>query len=165
MQVAIFQQHAAQPHRGVIGDGKERKTLEVIVKTLDLEHVVNFMGVIPNNEIPKYLVQGDVFVLPSLSEGFPNVVLEAMAAGLPIVSTNIGGLSEIIHNEENGYLVEPKNPEQLANKILKILKNPEIDHIMSLNNMEKVKEYSWESVTESLENIYINILVTLKGKI
>jgi len=163
--MVIIQNEENNTNLLIIGIGPEKKSLEMMVKKLHLEHFVKFIGDIAYTEIPKYLVQADVFALPSVSEGFPNVILEAMAAGLPIVSTNIGGLSEIIHNEENGYLVEPKNSEQLAYKILEILKNPEIGHIMSLNNMEKVKEYSWESVIESLENIYINILTTSKGKI
>jgi glycosyltransferase involved in cell wall biosynthesis len=143
----------------IIGDGEERKSLEEAVIKSHLEKVVIFNGKIPNKDIPKYLVQGDVFVLPSLSEGFPNVILEAMAAGLPIVSTNIHGLSEIIRNEENGYLVEPKNPQQLADKLLQILKNPIQSKKISSNNIEKVKKYSWKNVIECLEDVYLKVLI------
>jgi glycosyltransferase involved in cell wall biosynthesis len=142
----------------IIGDGEDRKSLEAMVIKLHLEKVVIFNGKIPNKDIPKYLVQGDVFVLPSLSEGFPNVLLEAMAAGLPIVSTNVNGLSEIIINEENGYLVEPKNPQQLADKLLQILKNPIQSKKFSNNNIEKVKNYSWKNVIECLEDVYLKVL-------
>jgi glycosyltransferase involved in cell wall biosynthesis len=138
----------------IIGDGEERKSLEKLVLKLHLENVVTFIGEIPNENIPSYLVQGDVFVLPSLSEGFPNVLLEAMAAGLPIVTTNTKGLSDIIRNEENGYLVEPKNPQQLAEKLLMILKNSTQSKKISNNNIEKAKKYSWKNVVERLEDIY-----------
>jgi len=143
----------------IIGDGEDRKSLEEMVMKLHLEKVVIFIEKIPNKDIPKYLVQGDVFVLPTLSEGFPNVILEAMAAGLPIVSTNVNGLSEIIRNEENGYLVEPRNPQQLADKLLQILKNPIQSKNFSNNNIEKVKKYSWKNVIKYLEDVYLKVLV------
>jgi glycosyltransferase involved in cell wall biosynthesis len=143
----------------IIGDGEERKSLEDMVMKLQLENVVIFIGEIPNKDIPTYLVQGDVFVLPSLSEGFPNVLLEAMAAGLPIVSTNIKGLSDIIRNEKNGYLVEPKNPQQLAEKILMVFNNSTQSKKFSNNNIEKVKKYSWKNVVKCLEDIYLKVLV------
>lgn len=142
----------------LVGDGTQRKFLEGMIKELLLEKVVIFKGTIQNTEVPHQLSQADVFVLPSLSEGFPNVILEAMAAGLPIVATNVGGLAEIIKDKENGYLVEPKNPEQLAQKLLLILENPEIQKNMSYMNIQKAKEYSWESVACDLETIYSNTL-------
>jgi glycosyltransferase involved in cell wall biosynthesis len=139
----------------IIGDGEDRKSLEEMIIKLHMEEVVIFQGRIPNEDVLKYLVQSDVFVLPSLSEGFPNVILEAMAVGLPIVSTNVGGLYEIIKNSENGYLVEPKNPQQLADKLLQILKDPTQSKNFSYNNIEKVKKYSWKNVVERLEDIYL----------
>jgi len=146
----------------LVGDGYYRKSLEKMIKKLEIEKAVTFTGKIPNTEIPKYLSNSDVFVLPSLSEGFPNVVLEAMAAGLPIVASNIGGLSELIKNNENGYLVETKNPEQLADGLLKILQNPEIKTKMSQNNLKKAKNYSWESVVFDLEKIYLDTIKSSK---
>jgi len=143
----------------IIGDGEERKSLEKLVLKLHLENVVTFIGEIPNENIPSYLVQGDVFVLPSLSEGFPNVLLEAMAAGLPIVTTNTKGLSDIIRNEENGYLVEPKNPQQLAEKLLMVLNNSTQSKKFSNNNLDEVKKYSWKNVVICLEDVYLKVLV------
>lgn len=142
----------------IIGDGEDRKSLKELVTTLDLEKEVIFIGKIPNNDVSKYLIEADVFVLPSISEGFPNVILEAMAAGLPIVSTNVYGLSEIIINEENGYLVEPKNPQQLANRLLQILENPLKSKNFSNNNIEEVKKYSWNNIIGYLEEVYLKVL-------
>jgi len=142
----------------IIGEGEERKSLETLVLKLHLENVVIFTGDILNKNIPSYLIQGDVFVLPSLSEGFPNVLLEAMAAGLPLVTTNINGLSEIIRNEENGYLVEPKNPQQLAEKILMVLNNSTQSKKFSNNNLKIVKKYSWKNIVICLEDVYLKVL-------
>ena len=92
----------------IIGDGVERESLERLVEKLGLGDHVNFIGKVPNERVPEYMIASDVFVLPSLSEGFPVTILEAMASGLPIVATNVGGLPEIIKENENGFLVKQK---------------------------------------------------------
>jgi len=101
------------------------------------------------------MAASDVFVLPSLSEGFPVTVVEAMASGLPIVATTIRGLPEIIKDgKKNGFLVEPKNPEQIAEKVLLVLENDKLRERISEKNKEKAKGYSWEAVIEKLERVY-----------
>ena len=141
----------------LVGDGDERGNLEKLVKGLSLEEYVKFVGKVPNEKVPEYMAASDVFVLPSLSEGFPVTVLEAMASGVPIIATNVGGLPEIIKDGENGFLVEPKNPEKIAEKVLLILEDDGLRERISRNNKEKVKGYSWESVIERLEKVYLKI--------
>jgi len=80
----------------LVGDGEERDKLEDLVKKLKLEKYVIFIGKVPYDEVFKYMVASDIFVLSSLSEGLPNVILEAMASGLPIVATRVGGIPDII---------------------------------------------------------------------
>lgn len=142
----------------LVGDGEERQALEELVKELDLEEDVKFIGKVPNEEVPEYMVGSDAFVLPSLSEGFPNVVLEAMASALPIVASKVGGLPEIVKDGENGFLVEPKNPGQIAEKVLLLFGGEELRKSISRNNKEKAKDYSWESVVERLEEVYLEVL-------
>jgi len=142
----------------LVGDGKEKKKLEKVVVELVLEGCVRFIGKVPNGEIPEYMVVSDVFVLPSLSEGFPNVVLEAMASELPIVATNVGGLPEIIKDGVNGFLVEPKDPEQIAEKVLLLLEDDQLRDKLSRNNRKEVKRYNLGSVVERLEEIYQSCL-------
>ena len=142
----------------LVGDGEERLALQELVKELDLEDRVTFVGKVLNEEIPGYMIASDVFVLPSLSESFGIVNLEAMACGLPIVASKVGGLPEIVKNGVNGFLVEPKNPEQISDKVLLLLGDDVLRERISKNNKDKVKDYSWESVVERLEKVYQNHL-------
>jgi len=138
----------------IVGDGTERERLEKLVKKFDLTKNVLFVGRISNEDIPKYMTLSDVLVLPSLKEGFPNILLEAMASGLPVIATNIGGISEIIKNGENGFLVEPKNSKAIAEKILSLFENNELCKIIIEKNQEDVKKYNWEDIAEKLEEKY-----------
>jgi len=142
----------------LVGDGAEEEELRQLVERLSLGNWVSFIGKIPNEKIPEYLAASDVFVLPSLSEGLPNVILEAMASGLPIVASKVGGLPEMIKNGENGFLVEPKSPEQIAKKVLLLLGDNELKEKISKNNKEKAKDYSWESIVIKLEKVYQSLL-------
>lgn len=141
----------------LVGQGEERERLEQLAKSLGLNDYVRFIGEIPNEEVPEYMAASDVFVLPSLSESFGIVNLEAMASGLPIVATRVGGLPEIIKEGNNGFLVEPKNPKEIAEKVLLILKDEELSSRISRSNKEKAKRYSWESIVERLEEVYQTI--------
>ncbi|GAH49238.1 unnamed protein product, partial [marine sediment metagenome] len=80
----------------IVGRDFQRGKIQKLALEKNLDQKVLFTGFIPPDKIPEYMVAADVFVLPSLSEGFPNVLLEAMAAGLPIVATNVGGVPEIV---------------------------------------------------------------------
>jgi N-acetyl-alpha-D-glucosaminyl L-malate synthase BshA len=142
----------------LIGDGKEKQNLEKLVKKLKLEKHVKFIGKIQNEEIPKYMALSNIFVLPSLSEGFPLTILEAMACGLPIVTTMVRGIPEVVEDGENGFLVEPKNPKEIAEKVLLLLKDDKLREKISNNNKEKAKKYSWENVVEKLEKVYLKVL-------
>lgn len=141
----------------LLGDGEERQDLEALTRKLNLEDFITFAGRVPNAEIPEYMTASDVLLLPSLSEGFPVVVLEAMACGLPIVSTNVRGLPEIVVNGENGFIVEPEDPDALAEKVLQLLNDEGIRRRMGEYNRCHVKQYSWENVIERLEAVYDSV--------
>jgi len=142
----------------LVGDGEERQRLESLVAKLDLDKHTTFIGQIPNEKVSQYMAASDVFVLPSLSEGLPVVTLEAIACGLPIVVTDIAGISEIIKDGENGFLVEPENSVEIAEKVLMLLGNGELRKQISQNNLEKSKNYSWEAVVDKLEDVYQGVL-------
>jgi glycosyltransferase involved in cell wall biosynthesis len=85
------------------------------------------------------------------------VILEAMASGLPIIATNVGGVPMIVNNEVNGFLVEPKNPKQICEKMLLLFKDKKLREKISYNNKIEAKKYSWESVIDKLEKVYFKI--------
>ncbi len=150
-----------QQHLGVrlliVGDGEERQNLEELADKLNLKKWVSFLGQTPSERIPEYMVASDIFVLPSLSEGFPLTILEAMASGLPIVTTRVRGLPEIVKDGENGFLVEPQNPGQIAERVLLILSDDALRERMAKNNWQQAKQYSWQNVAKSLEEIYSRV--------
>ena len=97
----------------------------------------------------------DVFVLPSLSEGFPVVILEAMAAGIPIVASRVGGLKEVVVDRETGFLVEPGNPNELAKNIKKLLENEETRKNFAKAGSNRVKEnFPIEKTLDRIESLW-----------
>jgi glycosyltransferase involved in cell wall biosynthesis len=142
----------------LVGDGEKRRSLESLAKNFSLSNNVVFVGKVANDAIPKYMAAADILVLPSLSEGFPNTLLEAMASGLPIIATNITGIHEIVKDGENGFLVEPKNPEDIADRITKLLDDAPLREIISHNNKEKSKQFSWSHIVDIIESVYMNVL-------
>jgi glycosyltransferase involved in cell wall biosynthesis len=107
----------------IVGDGPLRAELEKRARELHIESSVNFCGI--RNDIPDLLRMADVFVLPSLKEGLPLCVLEAMACALPVVATDVGGTHEALQNGINGLLVPARNPKALSEAIISLFDNPE----------------------------------------
>ncbi|MEK7076381.1 MAG: glycosyltransferase family 4 protein [Patescibacteria group bacterium] len=105
----------------IIGDGELRPELEKMIREKGLERKVFLLGQIP--DAYRFLPAFDVFVLPSVKEGFPWALIEAMSAKLPVVATDVGAVPEIIDDHKNGLLVKPKDPVELANKIKEVLEN------------------------------------------
>ena len=104
-----------------LGDGELRGELSGQVKTLGLEKQVLFLGM--RNDVPEIISCSDLFVLPSINEGFGVVLLEAMAMKCPVVATNVGGVPEVVLDGETGILVPPRDPVQLARGIIRLLKD------------------------------------------
>src|SRR5206468_6327810 len=106
-----------------VGEGDARPSLEWLVRQLDLTDIVRFAGARPNEPNLHHLF--DISVLCSLSEAFPNTIVEAMAAGKPVVATDVGGVMDAVVEGETGALVPPRAPVALANAIEQLLLHPE----------------------------------------
>jgi glycosyltransferase involved in cell wall biosynthesis len=142
----------------IAGDGPERKRLENLSKRLNVYNHVRFLGMVDRLKIASLMSESDIFVLPSISEGFPLVVLEAMACGLPIIATKVGGLPEVIEEGRNGLLVNPRDSVALASSILLLLQNEAQRDIIAEENRKKSMLFGWERVVSVLEEEYRRIL-------
>lgn len=135
----------------IIGEGRQRAQLEELIKKYGLENKVFLAGRIP--EAFKYLKAFDIFVLSSLKEGFPWIILEVMAAEIPIIATDVGALPEIIKNGEEGILIPPKNSQQLSEKILELIKNPKNYLKLRDQAKEKLKQFSLQKMVTETEQL------------
>jgi glycosyltransferase involved in cell wall biosynthesis len=150
----IIHQKLPEAKLVLVGDGEEREHLETLTDNLGIRECVEFAGRVPHERVQDYMNQAEVFVLPSLSEGFPVTILEAMACGLPVVATRVGGIPDIIDDDANGYLIDTKNPEQIAEALLKLLQDKQLRKDISENNREGVRRYRWDAVAATLEGVY-----------
>lgn len=110
----------------IIGDGPERQNLRLLCESLNLSKEIRFIGKVPPTLIASYLTRTDIFIAPSYSEGRPNTVLEAMAAGIPVIGTNIDGIKELIQHAVSGLLFPPGDTEQLARHITHLRNSAEL---------------------------------------
>jgi glycosyltransferase involved in cell wall biosynthesis len=122
----------------IVGDGRERGELERLAQRLHIEHAVEFLGY--QDAVESILVTLDLFVLPSLTEGIPLALLEAMGAGLPAVATAVGGVPEVIENGVSGVLVPPNDPLALRTAISSLLEHPDDRARIGANAVRRVQE-------------------------
>jgi len=141
----------------IAGKGPLASQLKELSIELGISDKVKFLGF--KNNIPELLSVIDIFVLPSLWEGMPNVVLEAMAAGKPVIATDTGGSKDIIRSNVNGVLVEPENSEALAEAILKLLGDPAQRQRLGQSARETVKKrFSIDKTISKTEQVYTQFL-------
>jgi len=146
----------------IIGEGEERKNLESLIAQMNLKNTVILAGRIDN--AAKLLRGFDIFCCSSVKEGFPYAILEAMSAGLPIVSTKVGGISDMISDNQNGLLAEAKNPQDLAKKIIEIINNPEFGQKLGAQAKMYVEEkFSFDKMVGKTKEVYFNRQNPLPG--
>ena len=137
----------------IIGDGQERNNLIDQIKNRGLDKSVFLAGFIDN--APDFLNAFDIFVLPSLKEGLPYVLLEAGLASLAIIATNVGGIPDIIKNNETGFLIPPKNTQSLAEAISFLIDNKDKREAVSRSLQVNIKsQFSFEKMLEETIKLY-----------
>jgi glycosyltransferase involved in cell wall biosynthesis len=107
------------------GSGEMRSELETLTRQLGLTQNISFLGAVEHRQVPELLKDVDIFVMPSILEGFGVAAVEAQAMEIPVVATKVGGIPEAVKDGITGILVEPRNPEQLATAIIELIENPE----------------------------------------
>lgn len=137
----------------IVGDGPEREKVEQIIVGLDLRKNIIMLG--PRDDIPDLLKISDCFVLTSRSEGLSCSIIEAMASGLPVVATNVGGNSELIEEGKNGYLVQVDDSVALADGVKKIILNISIKKKYGERSSAIIRnQYSLDLMIENYVNLY-----------
>jgi len=141
----------------LVGDGPLRLAVEKTVVEMELEGKVLFLGI--RDDVPKLLAASDLFVFSSDYEGVPLAVLEAMAAGKPVVATAVGGVPELIEDGETGILVPPRNPEALAQGILRLAKDASLRQRMGKAARERAQErFDISRIAREYEALYLRLL-------
>jgi len=135
------------------GENPEKEKMGKFIKKHNLKNI-NLIEFIDN--AASYLKVFDIFILPSLKEGLPYTILEAMAAEIPIIATDVGGIPEMIENNVNGILIKPKNHKLIKEKILYLMNNPEISKDLSQKARSKiVKIFTLEKIVQKTKKIYL----------
>lgn len=143
-----------------VGDGKDLVELKQKTKKMNLEKNFVFTGYISGEEKINIFKNAHIFVFPSYTEGFPTVILEAMASGAALIFTPVGGLADTMMDGKNGYIVKsmPPNPEEIAKKIIQLVENPRLMIKMSENNLIEAKEkFDAKILSEEIRKIYEQI--------
>lgn len=142
----------------LIGDGEERGFVESEVKKRRLEKYFLLTGHLPKEKVYEFLISSDVFVLPSLYEFFPYVLLEAMSLGVPVVATRVGGVDEMIKNNFNGILIPPMDEKEIVYAIMRILNDKKLSQILIKNSFLEIKNYNQEKTVRDTFNLYREII-------
>lgn len=143
----------------IIGDGPLRTWLEGYAEELKISRYVVFTGFYEHENLPEILDILDIFVLPSLGESLPFVIMEAMAMEKPVIASYVGGVSEVVLHGETGLLVEPKCVQALTKSILSLLKEPLLSQRLGSNGKKLVSEkFSVQKSVKILESMYSQLL-------
>ena len=135
----------------IVGEGADKAKLQAEAEASRVK--AHFVGY--QTDTPPYYSLMDVFVLPSFFEGLPGVVLEAMAMQKPVIATNVGGTADLVSNGENGFLVSPRNSEEIAFGLEKLVSQPDLASKMGKTGRQIVeKDFQWDRIVDRVEMIY-----------
>ncbi len=142
----------------VCGVGELERDLKLKIENLKLGGRVKFVGSVSHDDLPKYLKSCDIFIRPSLSEGFGVSFIEAMASRLPVIATPVGGIIDFLKDGETGYFCEPANPKSIVNTVEKVLSDKVAKAKIVENAYEMVKEnYDWSIITSQMRGVFDTI--------
>lgn len=153
-----IQSRYPQTHLVFVGDDRDRAKLEVQVKQKKLDRAIHFVGVRPHSEMPTWLNAADLLVLPSHNEGLPNVVVEALACGIPVIATNVGGIPEVVEDKKSGLLIDTGDVDSLISAIESLLQDKEKRKEMGAYGRSSIEQkFSWSRSAKALKELYDEI--------
>lgn len=141
-----------------IGGNGEVDKLEEFIRKHNLNSLIKFKGWISGENKRELLKINNVYILPSYNEGLPISILEAMSYKMPIISTSVGGITEIVKDGKNGLIIEPGNKEEIKKSLLFFVNNKDVISEMGKKSLEIVKPYYAENVIKEINDVYLNLL-------
>ena len=144
-------------HLTIVGDGPEKNSLQKLANELNLK--VDFIGRKTKKEVVEYLHKSHLFISSSIelkkqTEGTPTVIMEAMAAGLPVIATNVGGAKYIMKDKENGFIIESQNHHELTKSLKGFLKNKDLLYRQSRTNVNASIQFDWCNIGHKIRDVY-----------
>lgn len=139
----------------VIGTGTYLQQLDTLAADLGVADLIKYVGTISYDQLEVAYQAADIFVLTSLSEGMPAVILEAMGCGLPILASEVGGNNEIVKEGENGYLVVGEDIDKLAHDLVRLIDDPELRKKMGARSRELSLQYDWTKIMNRYNDLYL----------
>ena len=147
----------------IVGDGDKREALAALTKRLGVEDRVVLLG--PRLDVPRLLALADVFALPSVSEGMPIAIMEAMAFGLPVVATAVDGTPEVVFNGETGILVPPRSPARLAQALAALIEDAALRKKLGENGRARVeREFTDRAMARRVDELYRGLLAAVRSE-
>jgi glycosyltransferase involved in cell wall biosynthesis len=140
----------------LVGSGRERESLELHAARLCLDRDVHFVGF--RDDVPQILAASDAVVLASRWEGMPNVVLEAMASGKPVVATDVEGVDELLGPAAEAQMTPTNDPEGFADKVVAIIRNAQLaTRLGAENRLRAQQQFSLESMAAAYHDLYVSL--------
>jgi glycosyltransferase involved in cell wall biosynthesis len=143
----------------LVGSGREYQRIARLVADRGLQRHVSMPGYVPSEQLYRYYHRADIFVLPSISESFGQVLLEAMSSGLPIVASAVGGIPETVRHGRNGLLVPPRDVAALVDAVRWLARNPrQCARIGRTNALQARESHAWPSIAVRYEELYYRVV-------
>ena len=158
----ILKQKGYQFRCKIVGYGPMKEELEQLIETLEIGDIVSLVGQLAQDEVIKLYAEADIFALPCQitedgdRDGIPNVLIEAMAMEVPVVSTDISGISELIEHKVNGILIPEKNPQALAAELEELLTQPQLIKQLKKSSRNKVlRQFSLDKNIKQIKDLFL----------
>lgn len=138
----------------VVGTGMAKSELDELAEQLGVSDLIHYVGTVPYGRLEQSYQYADIFVLTSLSEGMPSVILEAMGCGLPIIASDVGGNNEIVREGENGFLIQGDDVETLAQRLAALISDAGLRNRMGQKSRELSLDYDWAKIMGEYTKLY-----------
>lgn len=141
------------------GEGDKRQEIEKLIRNLEIIDSVELLGNLPHRQVLQEIKKSEVFICPSLAEGLGIVFIEAQACGVVPIGTRVGGIPDVIQDNQNGLLIKPKSSEDISQAIIKLLTDKDLSERLVSKAQETVKRYDWNTIINQIERVYRKLLV------